>query len=109
MRVLLAIALAACWTACSNHATGPAGPEWPRPAVREIDGGESLAPRAAARAIAAVVEEDRPADHVAADRPAPALPAAPPAAERPQATAAAAALPADDPATTEEIVIEIDD
>jgi hypothetical protein len=106
MRVLFAIALAG-WAACSARA--PAGPSWPRPRAGEVDGGESLAPRAAARAVAAVAEEDRPADRGVADKPAAPAPApvtAPAGGDR--ATAAPPAAP-DDPLTTEEIVIEVDD
>jgi hypothetical protein len=99
---MLLLALAACSMACSGH--GPAGPAWPKPATRDADGGESLAPRAAARAIAAIAEEDRPAERAAADKPAaapvPAVGAAP---------AAAAAAAQDEPLPAEEIVIEVDD
>jgi hypothetical protein len=93
--------------ACSSSAA--AGPRWPAPRAREVDGGESLAPRPAARAILALVEEekpsDKPADKVAA-RPAPdkaasvgadkAAPPPPPA-------------PPDEPIMTEDLVIEIED
>src|SRR5262249_52779817 len=52
MRVArLVIALAAC------SSPAAAGPHWPRPAPREVDGGESLAPRAAARSVAARSED----------------------------------------------------
>jgi hypothetical protein len=108
MKRMFLVALAACSVACSSH--GPAGPAWPKPAAREADGGESLAPRAAARAIAAIVEDDRPAERAAADKPA--------AASAPAASAAATAAPAagaavtpaqDEPLPGEEIVIEVDD
>jgi len=107
MRVLLVIALAAWAAGCS--ARGSAGLSWPRPASREVDGGESLAPRPAARAIAALVEEDRPADWDVADKPAaPApVPVATPGGDR--AAASPAPSPPEDPLTTEEIVIEVDD
>jgi hypothetical protein len=101
---MLLLALAACSMACSGR--GPAGPVWPKPASREADGGESLAPRAAARAIAAIVEEDRPAERAATAAPA----AAPVPAASAGAAAPAAAAPAqDEPLPTEEIVIEVDD
>jgi hypothetical protein len=101
MRVLLVFALAACGSA-GHVSTGPA---WPKAAVLEVDGGESLAPRAAARAIAARVEDDRSAER-AADKPA--SPAAAPAAtgDRPAATPAS---PQPEEVPGEEIIIEIDD
>ncbi|HEX8112820.1 MAG TPA: hypothetical protein VF516_34045, partial [Kofleriaceae bacterium] len=68
MKRMFLLAVAACSMACSGH--GPVGPAWPKPATRDVDGGESLAPRAAARAIAAIVEEERPAERVVADKPA---------------------------------------
>jgi hypothetical protein len=102
MRWMFLLALAGSM-ACS--VLGPAGPAWPKSASREADGGESLAPRAAARAIAAIVEDDRPAEHAAV--------ATPSAAPSPAASAAAAAPatpPAqDEPLPSEEIVIEVDD
>jgi hypothetical protein len=100
---MLLLALAACSMSCAGHE--PAGPAWPKPAIREADGGESLAPRAAARAIAAIVEDDRPAERAAAT-----TPAAAPAPVASGATGAPAAAPAqDEPLPTEEIVIEVDD
>ena len=101
MRVLLAIALA-CSIGCAARA--PAGPAWPVPASREADGGESLAPRAAARAIAAVVEDDRAADRAGGDKPA--APAVAPAGDR--AASSAAAPAAEEPLNLEEIVIEVE-
>jgi len=101
---MLLLALAACSMACSGR--GPAGPAWPKPAIRDADGGESLAPRAAARAIAAIVEDERPAERAGADKPA----AAPAPASAAAAAAPAAAAPAqDEPLPSEEIVIEVDD
>lgn len=98
-------ALAAC---SASGSAASAGPAWPKAATREVDGGETLAPRAAARAIAAIVEEDRPADRAAVDKPAGAAPAVTPGAgDRPAATAPAAAPP--DELSGEDIVIEIDD
>lgn len=110
MRAALAIALFAASSVGS--AVGSAGcasrplvgPAWPQSAAREDDGGESLAPRAAARAIAAVVEDDRPAER-ASEKPAPSTPVAP-VADKP---AAGTAVMQDDPAIMEEIVIEVDD
>src|SRR5262245_2136514 len=87
MRLFLVFALVAC-TASSR---GPAGPAWPQPAAHDADGGESLAPRPAARAIAAIVEE-RPADRAAADKSAPA--ASPSTGDR--AAAASATAPTEE-------------
>jgi len=94
---LLVFALAACSSSAS------AKPAWPRATPRELDGGESLAPRAAARAIAAVVEDDKPAALVERPTAAPAATPAAPAAEPVVVPAA------DETITTEEIVIEIED
>ncbi len=77
--------------------------------MREVDGGESLAPRAVARSIAAVIEDDRTADRSADDKPAPSPPAVTGAtADRPALTGQTA-TPADEPIMTEEIVIEIEE
>jgi hypothetical protein len=104
MKQMVVLALVACSMACSGRA--PAGPAWPKPAAPPVDGGESLAPRAAARAIAAIVEEERPAERAAADKPA----AAPAAASAAAPAAPATATPGqDEPLPTEEIVIEVDD
>jgi hypothetical protein len=111
------LALAACSLSCSLSRSGSAsgagwsgrGPAWPKPVVRELDGGESLAPRAAARAIAAIVD-DRPADKASADKPAPAASTGTTGGAADKPAAAPSAVPAPDEAiTTEEIVIEIED
>jgi len=99
MRVLFVIALAAGSMACA--AREPAGPAWPRAAERDGDGGESLAPRAAARAIATVVEEH--AAERAADKPAAAPPASAPSASTGTVQVTEEPLPLD------ELVIEVDD
>jgi hypothetical protein len=103
---LLVIALAAC----SARGSGPAGPAWPKPAVREVDGGESLAPRPAARAIAALAEEEKPADKAAPEKPAAATSGGTGSstADTPGA-AAPTATPPDEPINAEDIVIEIED
>jgi hypothetical protein len=98
----LVIALAACSSAA------PTGPAWPKPTAHDSDGGEALAPRAAAKAISAIAEEDKPADRAAADKPAAAAPASSPT-DKPAAATPATVTPAEDPTTTEDIVIEIDD
>jgi len=102
---LLVIVLAGCSTPAAS------GPAWPKARVRPSDGGESLAPRPAARAIAAIVEDDKPADKAAADKPAVPSPGstAGSAAEKPATITPAAAPAADDPIMTDDIVIEIDD
>ena len=101
---LLVIALAGCWP------PAPTGPAWPKPRIGAVDGGESLAPRPAARAIAAIVEDDKPADKAAADKPAAPSSGGPGsnAADKP-AAATPAMTPPDDPIMTEDIEIEIDD
>jgi len=98
---LLVIALAAC------SSPAAAGPSWPKATAREVDGGESLAPRAAARAIAALVEDDKPADKAADKSPAASTGTGGTADKPPAATPSA--LTPDDPIMTEEIVIEIED
>jgi hypothetical protein len=106
MRVLLlVIALSACSMACASSA--PTGPAWPRSAGR-ADGGESLAPHAAARTISAISEEDHAPDREA-DKPAAPPPLVPAATERPAVTASTGAPASDEPMTTEEIVIEVED
>src|SRR4029079_165359 len=101
---LLVIALLAC------SPGEPVGPACPKSHARDTDGGESLAPRAAARTIASAVEDDRPVDRAAGDK----------AAATPTAAAATADTKADKSAlgtvtvteetiTPQEMVIEIDD
>jgi hypothetical protein len=97
---LLVVVLAACSPPAAR------GPAWPAPRPREVDGGQSLAPRAAARAVAAAVEDEKP--DRAADKPAaPSAAAASPASDKPAATPAAPA--SEEPVTTDEIVIEVED
>jgi len=104
MRVMFVIALAASALSCARP--GPTGPAWPKSAERETDGGESLAPRAAARAVAAAGEERAAAS--AADRPAaPAAGAAAATGERPPATGTVQMT--EEPLPLDEIVIEVDD
>jgi hypothetical protein len=92
--------------ACSSPAA--AGPAWPKSTPHETDGGESLAPRAAARPVAARDPGDKPPDRATTDKPVatPGNPAAP--ADHP-AAASPVASPSDEPVTTEDIVIEIED
>jgi hypothetical protein len=106
----VALVLAVCSLSCTASAQASRRPAWPKPAAHEVDGGESLAPRAAARAIAAVVAEDRPTDKPAVDKPAAATPAAAAGVGTDKPAASPSAPPAaDEPITTEEIVIEIED
>jgi hypothetical protein len=97
---LLVIALLGC-----SHPR-PTGPAWPELHARETDGGESLAPRAAARAIAAAGEDDHAADRAAGDKPAaPATPASAP----PEKPAAGTVTVTEEPLNAEDLVIEVDD
>lgn len=102
---LLVFALAACSSPAS------AGPAWPKSTARDVDGGESLAPRAAARTVATANAEDDDDDDKpaapAADKPAADKPAAVRDGGTPVTPAASPAT--DEPITTEEIVIEIED
>ena len=101
---LLMFALAAC------SASVEARPAWPKATVREVDGGESLAPRAAVRAITFIVEEDKAADKVAVDKPAASASVNLGGITADKSAAATSAAPSpDDPITTEDIVIEIED
>ncbi len=100
--LFLCIALAAC-----SH-SGASGPAWPKDRTR-ADGGESIAPREKATAVAAAEKDDADEDDAkpaekAADKPAE---KAAPAATEGGAPATSAAAPSDDPITTEEIVIEV--
>ena len=102
---LVVIALAAC----SGPGAASASPSWPKATVSEVDGGESLAPRAAARAVAAIVEDDKPADKAAPDKPLAASggPSGPSGstADKP-AAASSAATPLED---SNDYIIEIED
>ena len=100
-RWLFVLTLAAC-----SH-TGASGPAWPKDRER-ADGGESIAPREAAKSVAVAMEKDDDADDKPADKPddKPADKPAAPASE-PSAPATNAAAPSDEPVTTEEIVIEV--
>jgi len=103
-RGLLVIALLGC-----SHPQ-PTGPAWPKAHARESDGGESLAPRAAARAIAAAVEDDHAADRAAGDKPAAAsataTPSGAPSTDKP---AAGTVTVTEEPLNAEDLVIEVDD
>jgi hypothetical protein len=107
--VWVLVLLAACGGA------GARGPSWPKTAAVETDGGESLAPYTAtakAAAAAASSDDDDGDDDGSDDKPAtPAAPAAKPAADKPAADKPAATTTdkADEPITTEEIIIEIED
>lgn len=97
---LLAFALAACSSSAS------ARPAWPKQTPPATDGGESLAPHAAARTIAAVTassddDDSKPVDPTASA----------PAAPSPAATSPAPAIAPveEEPPITEEIVIEVGD
>ena len=100
---LLLIALLGC------SQPGSTGPAWPKTHARDTDGGESLAPRAAARAIASVVEEDRPADRATGDKPAAAPAATTPAAAADKPAGTPSVTVTEETLTAEEMVIEVDD
>ena len=104
-RGLLVLVLAAC------APPGATGPAWPKAAGREVDGGESLAPRAAARTVAAAADasEDRAAAGPAADKSAASsgTTTGAGAADRSTTTLPATA-PSDETIMTEEIVIEVE-
>lgn len=87
-------------------ADASARPSWPRPRPRDTDGGESLAPRPAARTITAAVE-DRPSERAAA-APTAGVSVAPVAAPAAAAAAAPAESSSDEPINAEEIVIEVE-
>jgi hypothetical protein len=104
---LVVIALLGC-----SHAA-PTGPAWPRPRAAETDGGESLAPREAARAISAAVEDERPerAGEKPAETPQAAASAGATAdkSDKPDKPAAGTVTVTEEPITAEDIVIEVDD
>jgi hypothetical protein len=78
--------------------------------VKETDGGESIAPRAKASAVAAASKDDDVVEtKPAADKPAAATPAKPDAETTKPAATPSTQAPDDIVITTEEIVIEIDD
>ena len=102
-RVLLVVAVLGL-LACGASAKGPA---WPKQSVKDVDGGESIAPRSSVAAVEdsddEVVEApaklpDKPDDKPVKETPKPETPAAKPAATTP-----------DEPIQTEEIVIEVED
>ena len=105
MRLVLAVLLLA---ACGAKSSAPA---WPKMAERETDGGESLAPRAKASAVAAAADDDDDEPAAATkseDKPA-AKTDAKPDAETPKPASTSTQAPEEIIITTEEIVIEIDD
>jgi hypothetical protein len=100
-RALLVILLAACSAPASR------GPAWPKLADREVDGGESLAPHTASTVEGVVeVSEDTEEDGEAEDKPAAAAPAK---AETPTGAASGSSATPEEPITTEDIVIEVED
>ncbi|MEO8702266.1 MAG: hypothetical protein ABI867_19635 [Kofleriaceae bacterium] len=103
-RVLLVVAVLGL-LACGASAKGPA---WPKQTTKEVDGGESLAPRSS---VAAVDDSDDVAE-IKPDAVEPKSEDKPKAKdtkpETPTGVKPAATTP-DEPATTEEIVIEVED
>jgi hypothetical protein len=107
MRLVLALFVIA---ACGGKPS--AAPAWPKTADKEVDGGESLEPRAKASAVAATTKKDD--EPVVAtpvtDKPAPEKPKTD--AETPKPATTTGSTPATEEEiviTTEEIVIEIED
>ncbi|HSS02098.1 MAG TPA: hypothetical protein VLM79_33795 [Kofleriaceae bacterium] len=100
---LLLIALLGCSHPAST------GPAWPKTHAQDNDGGESLAPRAAARAIASAVEDDRPADRAAGEKAAATPAAATPATAADKPAGMPSITVTEEPLTAEEMVIEVDD
>jgi len=101
-RLLLAVAL----VGCTHGAT--TSPAWPKQAVSDKDGGESIAPHESSKAIAVVEKaevETKPDAKPEVVKPAVAVPEAGAA----PAAAAAVTSPTDEAITTEDIIIEIDD
>ena len=101
-RFVLALVLAGC----ASHAAS--GPAWPKESHTDNDGGESIEPRVVRPVEAAVdkTEEDVKPAPVAAPVEKPAAPAAP---KETPAAGAPAAPAVEEPITTEDIVIEIND
>lgn len=99
-RLLFVVAIAGC-----THAA-TLGPQWPKTAATDSDGGESIAPREAAKSIVAETDKDDDADDAPAQ---PATPATETAAAAATDSAPAASTPpaTDEPIQTEEIVIEV--
>jgi hypothetical protein len=95
--LLLLLAVAACGQVSR-------GPAWPKSTAAAEDGGESLAPRPSAHELDA--PESIPADEIIAVTPD--KPAEKPA-DKPADPAAAVSTPTEEPATTEEITIEVED
>ncbi len=104
-RLLFVVAI----SGCAPH-TSSSSPAWPKPSVSEDDGGESIAPRAS-RPVAVAIEqsEDEPKP-TPAPAPTPVPAAATPAKDAVVAPAVTAPTGVvEEPITTEDIVIEIDD
>jgi len=101
MRVLLLFVLLGC---ARSHS-----PDWPKASTTAKDGGESLAPREARAVTAIEASPDETPSAASADS-TPVKAAASPGTPITPVAAPAAAAPsgAEDPLTTEEIVIEID-
>lgn len=98
--VLLVILIAGCGARSSS------GPAWPKMTEKEIDGGESLAPRTAAASVVGATGDDYNLKVVpaaaAADKPAAAV-------DKPATVGTPTVTAPDDTIMVEEIVIEIDD
>lgn len=105
MRLVLAVFILA---ACGRPAA--TAPAWPKMTDKETDGGESLAPRAKASAVAAADDDDddKPTVTPVVDKPAADKPKSETETPKPATTPSTQALE-EIIITTEEIVIEIDE
>jgi len=102
-----ALVVAALLAACG--ARGAGDPAWPKPAERETDGGESLAPRESIKAVAAAEAKAEKSDDVTEATAAAATPDAEAEATTPTTTSTPTITAPEDTIMIEEIVIEISD
>lgn len=106
--LISALTASGALSACAARA--PTGPAWPRSRPRDPDGGESLAPRAAAAAIAAAMSDDeRAADRDADERPAAPAQSSPATGSVDRGAQDPAAPQQPDEVQGEDIVIEVED
>ena len=105
MRLVLALFVVA---ACGGKPS--AAPAWPKTADKEVDGGESLEPRAKAASVAAATKDDDVAVVTpVADKDKPAAPKTDAETAKPATPTGTTPATEEIIITTEEIVIEIDE